>query len=286
MSDATENIDDGLTDAERAALAEDDDDTGEVTGEVSPGDEELPKVEGDKGEKVPTEAQEKEAGKEPAKVVEPEPEAEQKSAPILISPQPEDTDAKIADIATRKDALLTQFDDGDITAKDYQKQLDVLSKEERSIEFAIHEAKLASKMDQQRLQNDWSKTCNDFIEANPVYKDNTRLHRALDAEVKELAAKPETANWTGQRFLTEAHKNLSEAFGLVNGKPSGEEAKPNLKAARELPPNLAKVPAADIQDTNGGRFAVLDRLANNDPEAHEAALLKMSDAERNAYLAS
>jgi hypothetical protein len=49
---------------------------------------------------------------------------------------------------------------------------------------------------------------------------------------------------------------------------------------------LAKVPAADVEDTNGGRFAVLDRMASTDPLGYEEALNKMSAAERDAYMAS
>ena len=41
-----------------------------------------------------------------------------------------------------------------------------------------------------------------------------------------------------------------------------------------------------MNDTDGGRFAVLDRLAATDPIAYEDALAKMPEAERNAYMAA
>ena len=192
--------------------------------------------------------------------------------------------AKLADIEAKKDALLTQFDDGDITARDYQKQLDALAKEERAVEMAKFEAGIAQKLEQQRLQNDWTNTCNQFVASHDVYKDNPRLYKALDAEVRDLASKPETANWTGQQFLEEAHKNLKTAFGFAEAeKPAGDKPA-DKRPPRDLPPNLAKVPAANVEDTNGGRFAVLDRLANTDPVAYEETLNKMSQAERDAYL--
>lgn len=256
-------FDDGLTDEERAALAEDD----------GAGQEAAPEVEAEAEAATAEPEKPEEPAAAPVEAAEPEPQ------PILVAPPTDDADARLKEIAEKKDALLAQFDEGDITTREYQKQLDELMKAERQVEFAQHEAQLAAKMEQQRLQNEWTATCNSFVEANPVYKDNPRLYKALDAEVRDLAARPDTASWTGQKFLEEAHKALRQAFNL----PDGAKAKPQ---ARELPPNLAKVPAADVQDTNGGRFAVLDRMATSDPLGYEEALSKMSDADRNAYLSS
>jgi hypothetical protein len=285
MANTTNEHDDGLTDEERAALLEDD------------GGGEEHAVE-DKGELDDTAAADKAASDaaaaaddtakgeaDAAPEQQPEDDKIAQSAPILIAEPLEDASAKLADIDARKDALLTQFDDGDITAREYQKQLDALAKEERAIERAQDRAELAAQMETQRLQNDWATTCNTFVAQNAIYKDNPRLYRALDTEVRELAAKPETASWTGQKFLEEAHKNLQEAFGFKDA-AIADPTKTKAKTARELPPNLAKVPAANVEDTNGGRFAVLDRMASSDPMAYEDAISKMSDAERNAYLAS
>ncbi|MGL4297349.1 MAG: hypothetical protein ACRCTG_16695 [Aestuariivirga sp.] len=257
-------LDDGLTDEERAALADDDGGSEEPAVEVEE-QAEAASAEPAAPEPAPVEA----AAAEPA----PEPQ------PILVAAPTDDAEAKLADIASKKDALMAQFDEGDITTREYQKQLDELMKAERQVEFSQHEAQLAAKMEQQRLQNEWTATCNSFVESNPVYKDNPRLYKALDAEVRDLAARPDTASWTGQKFLEEAHKALRQAFNL----PDGAKAKPQ---ARELPPNLAKVPASNVEDTNGGRFAVLDRMAASDPLGYEETLSKMSDADRNAYLSS
>lgn len=292
-------IDDGLTEEERAALNDDDGaGTGTDTGtdpDAEKAAEAAAAAEADKAkqdaEAAAAKAKEEEAAaaaaaatEKPADgtTTETTTEAPQAQQPILVANPVEDAEARLTEIATKKDALLTQFDDGDITAKEYQKQLDELSKQERRIEFEVHEAQLASKLEQQRLQNEWTATCNTFVESHPVYKDNPRLYKALDAEVRELAGKPETANWSGQKFLDEAHKNLVQAFGLKEAGSTPPAAKHN--PAANLPPNLAKVPAAEVEDTNGGKFAVLDRLASSDPIAYEETLAKMSEAERTAYL--
>ncbi|HJV52781.1 MAG TPA: hypothetical protein VJ652_15040 [Noviherbaspirillum sp.] len=214
-----------------------------------------------------------------------EPEAAPpQNAPILVAEVPQDADAKLAEIGTKKADLLTQFDDGDITAKEYQTALDAILKEERAIERQIDKAQLAQEMEQQRLQNEWNSTVSSFLESNKQYKDNPRLYRALDQEVRDVAATDEAKGMTGAQILAKAHANLAEAFGFAapkqdGTKPTGKQ--PITKPA--LPPSLHNVPSAEVEDMSGGKFAALDRLSGI---AYEEALSKLSPAEREAYLAS
>lgn len=288
MSNPTE-LDDGLTDEERAALSDDGDivnadpGTGEADGQDTERAAEAAATAAEPDADAGAAAGATDPAADPADE-EPAPEAKQQPAPILVAPPAEDAEAKLNEIASKKDAILEQFDNGDITAREYQKELDALAKQERQIERMQDRAELAASMEQQRLQNDWISTCNAFVDSNPIYKDNPRLYKALDAEVRELASKPESANWSGQKFLDEAHKNLAQAFNLPASKATTPKTPQTTR--KDLPPNLAKVPAANLEDTSGGRFAVLDRMANTDPLGYEEALARMPAAERDAYLAS
>ena len=271
-------IDDGLTAEERAALAEEIGDE-RTTAHMDALEQQEAKEDEPKPQAQETTAAAADDATKPADepaAVEDQPQPQ----PILVAQVSEGAEARLTEIATAKDALLEKFDSGDLTAREYQKELDGLNKQEREVEYELREAKLAEKLNTQRQQNEWVQTCNAFVAENAIYKDNPRLYRALDAEVRELAAKEETKNWSGQRFLQEAHKNLQQAFGFK------DTAKPQAKPERNLPPNLAKVPAADVEDTSGNRFAVLDRMSNTDPLGFEEALSKMSQADRDAYLAS
>lgn len=246
-------IDDGLTEEERAALVD------EEGGTDNPTDTDT--KDADAAAEAATAAAEADAAKattEAAAAAAPADtdsdtttEAPTQSAPILIAQPLEDATAKLAEIDSKKEALLTQFDDGDITAKDYQKQLDALAKEERAVEMAQFEAGIAAKLEQQRLQNDWNATCNSFVETHAIYKDNPRLYKALDAEVRELAAKPETAQWSGQKFLDEAHKNLKAAFGFTEDAKAGDTRPSNASSAScrpiwpRCPPPTSKTPTED-----------------------------------------
>jgi hypothetical protein len=214
------------------------------------------------------------------------------TAPVLVAQVPADLDAKLAEIATKKDALITAFDDGDITAKEYQVQLDAIGKEERKIERDVDKAQLAAEMDQQRQQNDWVATVNNFI-AGTDYSSNARLHRALDMEVRDVAVSEEGKTMNGLQILQRAHANLVDA-GLVKAASGAAPATAVIpakgavpKVAKpNLPPNLAHVPAAATEDTSDGRFSNLDRMASSDPLAYEAQLAKLSESDRAAYLAA
>lgn len=279
-----QDLDDGLTDEERAALLDEDgtdednesgddqdneDEGGDADGADDADDaDDAANAGRDDGE--PADDQAGEQGGAP-----------QQAAPVFVAQAPADADVKLAEISTKKEELITQFDDGDITAKEYQQQLDALGKQERQIERDVDRASLAGDMEQQRQQNDWVTTVNSFLEVNKDYASNPRLHRALDLEVRDVAMTEEGKAMNGAQILAKSHANLIEA-GMIKaqGKPAaGKAPKPNL------PPNLARVPASESNDTSGGRFASLDRLATTDPMAYEDKLMSLSDADRRAYLA-
>lgn len=279
MSD--KELDDGLTDEERAALLYEDGTDDPVDELEEPAADETPPEES--AEDPAAEAPGRDDGAEEEPKEEEEPavvEASLPPAPILVAEAPQDADARLTEIQTKKDELINQFDDGDITAKEYQQQLDALAKQQRDIEFAVNKAEMAAEMEKQRKYNEWVGTVNGFLNENKVYRENPRLYRALDQEVKDVSATPEAANWDGNQILAQAHKNLVEAFGL---KPA---AKPESREKPNIPPTLGKIPAAENNEMGSNRFAALDRLSSTNPIAYEEALAKMPESERDAYLAS
>lgn len=255
----------GLTEEERLALEENEPEESET------GTEEIQDQPEEKEEQ-----QEQESRSEESNIRE-----EKQGNPILVASSVDGIQEKLAEISTQKDELHDQFDNGDLTAKEYQKQLDALNKEERKLEFQVHESQMAEKLEAQRVQNEWKTLCDSFLASNPTYKENARLYKLLDDEVKTLAVDPKTAGWTGLKILQEAHNNIYSEFS-GSFKNQSAARKQDIK----LPPNLSKIPSADIESTDGGRFAVLDRLATADPIEYENALAKMSDSDRNAYLSS
>lgn len=214
--------------------------------------------------------------------------------PLLVAEVPTDAEAKLKEIGDKKAELVEQFDNGDITAKEYQTQLDALGKQERDLERAIDKAEIATEMKQQQEMSAWLGQVNDFThKTHPEYSKSRVRWTALDTFVKEIAAKPENANLDGREILRQAHEmvvaDLGEAAPApradAGGKKDEKDGKPLKGPKIEPPPTLAKVPAAENQDVEGGRWAALDRLAQTDPIELEEKLMKLSPADRDAYLA-
>lgn len=215
----------------------------------------------------------------------------QQPAPLLVAEAPADAEIQLKAISDKKTALVDQFDNGDITAKEYQSQLDALNREERSLERAVEKAKLADEMRQQQEVNNWMQQVQSFTtKDHPEYSTSKVRWIALDAFVKEIGIKPENASLSGVQILAEAHKRVLEDLGEAPAKTgAAKEQKPEskpLKGSTAKPPvTLSKVPAADHTDVEDSRWAALDRLFSTDPEAAEEKMMKWSEADRDAYLA-
>lgn len=211
------------------------------------------------------------------------------SAPILVAEAPADAEAKLAEIATKKDEVIAQFDDGDITAKEMQAQLDALGKQEREIERALDKAQIAKDLEEQRRRNEWDAQCAAFLKAHAEY-DGGKGERFehLNETLKAIAVMPRNAGLTGPELLDKAHKLVLAERGETPAPKA--DAKPAAKPAipkPNLPPNLAGVPAATGNDPGEGKWASLDRLRDaGNGVAYEAALAKLSQADRDAYLAA
>lgn len=216
--------------------------------------------------------------------------AAQQPAPLLVAEAPADAEIQLKAISDKKTALVDQFDNGDITAKEYQSQLDALNREERSLERAVEKAQLAAEMRQQQEVNNWMQQVQSFTtKDHPEYSTSKVRWMALDAFVKEIGSKPENASLSGAQILAEAHKRVVEDLGEAPAKAGAKDAKSTtkpLKGSSEKPPTtLSKVPAADNTDVENGRWAAMDRLYETDPVAAEEKMMKWSESERDAYLA-
>lgn len=280
-----------LTDEEREGLMDEAEDEGTDEGTGDEADDALDATtddgdDGDDGEDGDDDADDTAGSRDDGTDDEPattqpaatEPEPQGYKGPMLNADVPADVDAKLADIQTRKDALIDRFDEGDLTTREYHAELDKLAKEERAIEQVQYKAQLAAEMRQDVWVN---QTVAGFLAQNPAYKDNEVLYHALDNEVRKIQAK--AADPFSPKVLQDAHERIRAAFGAPATKPAaGKPARRPINA----PPTLASVPASSLADTDDGRFAAIDRLLEKDPHAWEERLAKMSDADRESYLAS
>lgn len=276
----------GLTDEERAAMEEDDGgaEEPEQTDEEREAEEAADGEEEADGE--PDEAAADDAGE--ADAADGEPDADEipvvAAAPIYVAEAPADAEARLAQIAADKEKLVGQFDDGELTAKEYQQELDKLAREERGIERQIDKAEIARDMAEQQAAAERDKQVNDFLgEVGIPRNPEDPQFQVLNKAVIMIANLEDSANKSAREILQEAYE-LCVFKKQIAGKAAAPAPAP-AKAARKpivAPPTLGRLPAAEMTDTSeGNRFAHLDRM---DPVAREEALAKMSEADQNAYL--
>lgn len=206
---------------------------------------------------------------------------------------PEDADAKLAELEKKRDDLAEKFDDGEITAKEFNRAVAEIDKQVREIERAKDRAIF---FEETRKHTWLTQTVPTFLDQHPAYQDRT-LHGLLDAEVRkrQVAAIEKGKDPLDPAILEQAHKAIVRSAQSLTGAEQAEprkrpeptraatKAAPQPKKRPASPPTLANVPASEIADTDG-EFAALDRLGETDPEAFEEAYARLSPADRARYL--
>ncbi len=198
---------------------------------------------------------------------------------------PDDHEDKKQAIERERDDLAQKFDDGDLTAKEYREALKPLDQQLDKLK----ETEIIAKSRQQVAIEDWRDTVDEFLRDKPHYRD-PKLNKLLDQEVRELQAK--AVNPLKRSILEEADqrlsKTLSEAFGLKVEPKTDTPAKSTTKKTvrDDPPPSLRNVPAADVDDTDGGEFAYLDRLRDSNSVMYEAELAKLRPDVLDRYMQS
>lgn len=207
--------------------------------------------------------------------------------PPLRAKAPENVEEIISAISAEEDALAQKFDDGDITAREYRDGLNKLSNQRDEIRWDQRKADLAREMEDTAKANAWQREVQDFMTttAANITKSHAQMV-AFDDIVKKVTADPANLNLSDRAQLEKAYKiymdDVGAALGVQSTPPKAAQQTPQ-RAVRNVPPTLARVPAAEPESLDGGKYAALDRLAAADPIAYEAAVAKMSEAERSQY---
>ncbi len=228
---------------------------------------------------------------EAAEAAKPKTEAPQQRDPILVAEAPEGAEARLTEIATAKGELAEKFDDGDLTSKEYQAELDKLNKEERTLERAIDKAEIARDLENQRLTNERMADINGFLREVSIPNDPKNMRfSVLNTAVIAVAGEDVDGKLTVREVMEKAYE-LCVKEGVLPAlkaadKPKEEPAKAKAAPRKKVdaPPTLNNLPAADITPTEDNRFAFLNRIKN--PDQREAAFMKLSAADQEAYLAS
>lgn len=296
---------------------EHDDDQEGGDGEEEDDDEEEGNDEGEDGEGNPDDDQEdgagaddgqpgRDNGADPAdqgEDGEDEANPDRPVVPEFTLQAPEGVEDKLKALDEREDKLTEQFDDGDITTAEYRKGLRELGKERDDITWSVrkyeqakerHEESVESA--QQQFMQNWFKTAGDFVKSHPEISRNKTVMQVFDNIVQGINTEENINKFSHQKRLEMAYKQWAEDLGITVQEPSGKgkQGKPAKKATppkqRDLPPTLAKVPSADVNETDDGSFGTLNRLFNSsnpkDVAKAEDMLSRMSEADQDRYLRS
>jgi len=232
----TPNLDDvkDITAEERAALTEDD---------------------------APTQADAEEAHAEAL-------ELRHDPAPALKARAPENAGAVLDRVGQFEDHIQRQFEDGEITAREYRGGLQQAADKREEVRWARRKADLAREMDEQAKEAAWYREVDRFLSTTgAAVAKNDMTKKAFDRYVQEVTADPANQHLSDRAQLEKAHKLFLADFGPAFGgtaahQPGGGDAR---------------------GDMGGGDYAALDRLLERDPAAYEAALARMSPAELERY---
>ena len=206
-----------------------------------------------------------------------------KPTPLFKAELPADIEAKRTALDTQEDDLVKKFDEGDITFAEYNKELRNLNRERADLDRAELKAELAQEAQQSQVEQTWQTTANTFVAEHLLISKNETMWSSFDAIVRRVTAETmQKGEQPSRRDLEKAYKQWTEDLGIADA--GIQKSQPKQKKQNIVPPNLGKVPAATANDTDDGKFAHLDRLAESDPLAFEAALAKMSDAQRDEYM--
>ncbi|WP_373078588.1 hypothetical protein [Zhongshania sp.] len=292
----------GLTDQEREALEDNDDmpeeddvDDDELLGRKPPkeddaddaGADDEPDADADDAADADA-GTDADADDDPAAKDTADPEKQERrdkpDNPLLKADGVEDAEAKLQAIEESRSQVDERFDDGELTHAEYRQQMKALDKQERDIERAQFKAELATELQQSSQENDWLTSVNNFLGEHSEYKTNPMRYQALDAAVKSVAAREESAELSGDEILEKAHMELVEAFGPGPAPSAKDTPTPDKRKPRDqLPPNLSRLPAAESENPGEGKFAALERMMKTDPERAETIMAKMSDAELDEF---
>ena len=209
---------------------------------------------------------------------------ERKPRPVFEAPDvPADVDDQIAAAKLAKIKLAEKFDEGEITAVEYAKQTEELNDFQRELENKRFKAQLAAESQQSRELDSWEETCSDFLSAHPEISKSKLRYDSFDYAVRLVTGDQANAALTGAQQLEKAYQTWVTELGIQVDQPAQSGAKPDPRKPKVVP-NIGSLPAAQANDTDDGKFAYLDRLADSDPLKYEATLAKLSDADREAYL--
>lgn len=190
---------------------------------------------------------------------------------------------RLAELDALEAAIWAKHDEGDLSPADARAQIKANLAEQHALQQQQQQAAAAIESDTEawgKAVNGWFKDHREFAEISP------ENFAAFDQVVKSFTNSDLAEGLSFRQQLDEAlaiYASRHPGVLKTTAKPATVTPEPKP----EIPPTLARVPAADFSmaDTDG-TYAALDALALSNPERYEQQLAAMPAAQRDAFLAS
>lgn len=287
----------GLSEAERAAMADDDAGDGDGDGNDDAGGDDGADAAGtdDAGDNDAGDAAGDDAGAADAGTGADEGaddtagdqatvDADPKFVPQFAVAPPENYDARVSEINAKITGLREQMESGELTLSQYEEQKDALVEERSDLKSQKQMADFAEQQNAEQSNLLWEHEQKKFFrsEANQAYMKDSLLFATLNTAVKAIANNPKNAAMGPDEVLAEADKQV-RARMVVGDKPTPKPKVQERQIDRtKLPPTLHGLPSAEIPETGEStEFAYLDKLTGMDLER---ALAKMTPEQEARYL--
>lgn len=227
-------------------------------------------------------------------------QADQTPDPVLTLTDTADLQTKIDQFDTALEELQGQYDDGELTTADFREKLKALTADQAKVQAELERATERNQQAQAEYAAAWFQKVETFTQARPELMDKTPIpglpenasaYKVFDLSLKHVNTDPAFASMGMQERIDAAAAIANRYIEQNTGKPlasAPDKAKGKAKPGPRKDPRpdpvrtLAGVTAASDNDVQDSRFAALDRM---DPLEAEAALDRMSKAEREKYLA-
>lgn len=248
-----------------------------------------------------------EADDEPEPAQEPKaPEPEPDPAPeVTPDPPPPVNLASYEQAVAQFDDKITElqqaYDDGDLTSVEWRAQLAEVVKAQAVAQMQLENAKTLPSTPIEQYRQVWTEKVSAYQNQHAYLNDPEHWDN-WDAALKMVNTNAAYTKLTMSQRIEQAHRIYAAHYEGLEGKPlpsrpgmttaqkQAEAAKPTeptgpRKDARpEAPITLAALPNANDGGMEDGRFAQIDRVADQDPLKGEMLFSQMTEADQIAYL--
>lgn len=166
---------------------------------------------------------------------------------------PEDFQQRVQALDDQEAELAKKFKAGDIEAEDFMAENKRIAKERRALDKIETKHEIAEEFNAQSAAQEWESAANRFmrkvrVEEGIDYRSG-EMSADFDSMIKALAANPKHQDKSYQFFLEQAHKATKALHGIADKKPAatshqdGADKKPAAAAGKPAPKADGKPPA-------------------------------------------